>query len=329
MKLSFKKLTACWVLGMVTCTVAASAVAQDNWPTKPIRLLVGFAPGGPTDNVARILAEKLGSELGQTIIVENKAGAAGNIAATALTQAPADGYTLLYNTSSIVIAPWVYGDPGFDPLKDFEPVSLTAAVPLVLAINTQVPAQSPQELVKVLKENPDKYNYASSGVGAIEHLTAAQLLSLLGLKATHVAYKGTAPAQVDLISGATQFTTTTLNTAIAPLQAGKLKALAITSRERWSEMPDVPTIAETLAPEFESLAWQGIVAPTGTPTAVVHKLNAAINSALKSSDVRQKLDRQGTIVLGGSADDYKAYLKSEYDRWGHVVHQAGARINNK
>jgi tripartite-type tricarboxylate transporter receptor subunit TctC len=326
MKTGIKKLTATWILGVVTCTGAAANAAQDNWPTKPIRLLVGFAPGGPTDNVARILAEKLGSELGQTVIIENKAGAAGNIAATALTQAPADGYTLLYNTSSIVIAPWVYSNPGFDPLKDFAPVGLTAAVPLVLATNMQVPAQSPQELVKILKDNPEKYNYASSGVGAIEHLTAAQLLSTLGLKATHVAYKGTAPAQVDLISGATQFTTTTLNTAIAPLKAGKLKALAITSRERWSEMPNVPTIAETLAPGFESLAWQGIVAPKGTPAAVVNKLNAAINAALKSPDVRQKLDQQGTIVLGGSVDEYKAYLKSEYDRWGQVVKQAGARV---
>lgn len=321
-------LRATLLCSVATLAAGNNAVAQvNNWPSKPIRLLVGFAPGGPTDNVARILAEKMGSELGQPVIVENKAGAAGNIAATALTQATGDGYTLLYNTSSIVIAPWVYQSPGFDPLKDFAPVGLTAAVPLVLAANMQVPAQNPKALIEMIKAAPGKYNYASSGVGAIEHLTAAQLLSMLDLKATHVAYKGTAPAQVDLIAGATQFTTTTLNTVISPVQAGKLRALAITSKERWSGMPDVPTVAETLIPGFESLAWQGIVAPAGSPEPVLAKINTAINNALASPEVRQKLDQQGTIVLGGSIEKYRAYIKSEYDRWGKVVEQAGARIN--
>lgn len=326
MKNPINALHAAMLSGIICATTGAVAHAQAPWPTKPIRLLVGFAPGGPTDNVARILAEKLGTELGQPVIIENKSGAAGNIAAAALTQATADGYTLLYNTSSIVIAPWVYSKPGFDPLKDFSPVGLTAGVPLVLAVNMQVDAQSPQQLVDLLKAKPSQYNYASSGTGAIEHLTAAQMLNLLGVQATHVAYKGTAPAQVDLISGATQFTTTTLNTVISPVKAGKLRALAITSPKRWSGMPDVPTVAETLIPGFESLAWQGIVAPAGTPAPVINKLNQAINQALKSPDVRAKLDQQGTIVLGGSVDDYKTYLGSEYDRWGKVVAQAGARI---
>jgi len=303
---------------------SVSAQAEESWPTKPIRLLVGFAPGGPTDNVARILAEKLGSELGQTVVVENKAGAAGNIAAAALAQATPDGYTLLYNTSAIVIAPWVYKSPGFDPLKDFSPVGLTAAVPLVLAINTQVPAATADDLIKLIKDNPEELNYASSGVGAIEHLTAAQILSALGLKATHVAYKGTAPAQVDLIAGATQFTTTTLNTAISPVKAGKLRALAITSQKRWAGMPDVPTVAETLIPGFESLAWQGIVAPAGTPEPIIKKLNEAINAALQTPEVQQKLDQQGTIPLGGSPEKFQSYIQSESERWKKVVEQAGA-----
>lgn len=317
---------------LLCCTVLATAIttpvlATPDWPSKPVRLLVGFAPGGPTDNVARILAENLGSELGQPVVVENRPGAAGNIAATALLQAPADGYTLLYNTSSIVIAPWVYRSTGFDPLKDFAPAGLTAAVPLVLATTTKIDAASPKELVAVLKDRPGQYNYASSGVGAIEHLTAAQLLSALDLQATHVAYKGTAPAQVDLIAGSTHFTTTTLNTAIAPVRSGKLKALAITSRDRWSGMPDLPTVAETLAPGFESLAWQGIVAPAGTPEPVLLRINQAVNNALNSPDVREKLDQQGTIVLGGSVEDYRRYIASEYERWGKVVKATGARID--
>jgi len=327
METRIKKIGAALLCSVSVLLASHGAQAAENWPTKPIRLLVGFAPGGPTDNVARILAEKLGSELGQTVIVENKAGAAGNIAAAALAQATPDGYTLLYNTSSIVIAPWVYTSPGFDPMKDFAPVGLTAAVPLVLAVNMQVQAQNANDLVKMIKDNPDKFNYASSGVGAIEHLTAAQILSTLDLEATHVAYKGTAPAQVDLIAGATQFTTTTLNTAISPVKAGKLRALAITSQNRWTGMPDVPTIAETLIPGFESLAWQGVVAPAGTPAPIIKKLNAAINVALQSPDVQQKLDQQGTIPLGGSSDKFQSYIQSESARWKKVVEEAGASVD--
>lgn len=315
---------------LIGLTMAAAAMigipgpAAAAWPEKPVRLLVGFAPGGPTDNVARILSDEMSKELGQPVVVENRAGAAGNIAAVALTQAPADGYTLLYNTSSIIIAPWVYESVGFDPLKDFAPVGLTAAVPLVLVTNPAVAADNPKALIDLVKAKPGELNYASSGTGAIEHLTAAHILSLSSAEATHIPYKGTAPAQVDLISGATQFTTTTLNTAIAPVEAGKLKALAITSRTRSPVMPDVPTIDESLIPGFESLAWQGIVAPAGTPEAVLERLNAAVNAALKSDSVQARLEKQGTLTLGGSVAEYRDYIASEYDRWGGVVKEAGA-----
>lgn len=307
------------VLGAVS-----TAQAADKWPTRPIRLLVGFAPGGPTDVVARIVSDEMAKGLGQPVIVENKSGAAGNIAAAALVNAPADGYTLLYNTSSIVIAPWVYKQVEFDPKKDFSPIGLTAAVPLVLAINTKVAAKSPKELIALLKSSPGKYNYASSGTGAIEHLTAAHMLSEVDAKATHVPYKGTAPAQVDLIAGATQFTTTTLNTAIPPVKAGTLNALAVTSAERSPAMPDVPTVSESLIPGFESLAWQGIVAPAGTPPDVIEILNKAINKALGTEAVKTKLAQQGTMILGGSAQKYADYIVSEYARWGDVVKAAGA-----
>src|SRR5690606_2147382 len=245
------------------------------------------------------------------------------MAAASLTQAVGDSYTLLYNTSSIVIAPWVYKHPGFDPVKDFAPVGLTAAVPLVLATTASLPVKTPAELVALLKAEPGKYNYASSGTGAIEHLTAAQLLKLVGAQATHVPYKGTAPAQVDLIAGATQFTTTTLNTVIAPVQKGTLHALAVTSRERSPVLPDVPTISESLEPGFESLAWQGIVAPARRPAPVRRQLNGAPPTALASDDVKQKLRAQGTLSLGGSVDDYAKYIRDESARWGKVVQQAG------
>src|SRR5690625_1555604 len=295
---------------LLTFAGIGTAAAANNWPNKPIRLLVGFAPGGPTDVVARIIAEEVSKELDQSIVIENKA-------------AP-DGYTFLYNTSSIVIAPWVYKDPGFDPMKDFAPVSLTAAVPLVLAINADVEAETPSDLIALLKESPDEYNYASSGTGAIEHLTAAHLLSAADVEAVHVPYKGTAPAQVDLIAGATQFTTTTLNTAISPVKAERLKALAITSKERSPVFPDVPTISETLIDDFESLAWQGVVAPVGTPDEIIQQFNEAINQALKSESVIKKLQDQGTMIMGGTTQEYIDYIDSEYSRWGEVVKLAGA-----
>lgn len=327
MKTGTRFLASICAAALVTLTGIAPAKAA-AWPAKPVKLLVGFAPGGPTDVVARILAEEMSRNLGQPIIVENKAGAAGNIAAASLIQAPADGYTLLYNTSSIVIAPWVYKQVGFDPLKDFTPIGLTAAVPLVLAVNMKVKANSARELFDMIKGKPGQLNYASSGTGAIEHLTAANMLSIVGGEAVHIPYKGTAPAQVDLIAGATQFTTTTLNTVIAPVKAGNLKPLAITSKTRSPVLPDVPTVDESLIPGFESLAWQGIVAPAGTPSDVVETLNKAIAKALQSDTVKEKLAQQGTIILGGSAAEYDAYIRSEYKRWGEVVKASGAQHVN-
>jgi len=311
---------------IAACVLGVSYVPNAiaaTWPEKPIRLLVGFAPGGPTDVVARAMGQRLGEALGQPIIIENRAGAAGNIATAALRQAMPDGYTLLYNTSSIIISPHIYNDPGFDPFKDLEPIGLTAATPLVLAVNPKVPANTPAQLMAMLKNNPNHYNYASSGTGAIEHLTAAHLLSMTGVQAVHVPYKGTAPAQVDLIAGVTQFTTTTLNTIIGPARAGTLRPLAVTSKERSAVFPDVPTIAETLIPNFESLAWQGIVAPAGTPSSIVNKVNTAINQVLKLPDIQERLKSSGVISLGGTTAYYRDYIKSEFDRWGEVVKQAG------
>jgi len=320
-----------WMFAVVMASAASlsitptQAATSDAWPTKPIRMLVGFGAGGPTDVVARIVAQKMSEELGQPIVIENRGGAGGNIAVAALLQAPADGYTLLYNTSSITIAPWVYASVGFDPIKDFTPVGSTASVPLLLITNPKVDARTPKELVELIKKNPGKLNYASSGTGAIEHLTAAQLLSQVGGQATHVPYTGTAPAQVDLIAGATQFTTTTLNTALAMVKKGDLRALAVTSAQRSPTLPDVPTIGESLLPGFVSEAWQGIVAPKDTPPQVVARLNKAINAALESAGVREKLLAQGTTVLGGTSEQYAAKIQAEYTRWKDVVALSGAR----
>lgn len=308
---------------LATSTASAQAGA---FPNKPIRMVVGFPPGGPTDIVARIVGQKMAEHLGQPVVIDNKPGAAGNIAADAVAKATPDGYTILYNTSSITISPWVYQKVGFDPLKDFAPIALTAEMPLVLLVNGSVHAQSVAELVQAIKADPGKYNYGSSGTGAIEHLTSAQFVSAYGLQASHVAYKGTAPALTDLISGQTQFMLTTMNTALPYVKDGRLRALAVTSRKRAPALANVPTLAETMKNEFASTAWQGIVAPAGTPAAVTAKLNKVINEVLKEPAVVQKLADQGVTVLGGTAEQYRSFIQQEFVRWQRVVSESGAKV---
>ncbi|WP_454720873.1 MULTISPECIES: tripartite tricarboxylate transporter substrate binding protein [Cupriavidus] len=318
-------------LAALACAAAAllpgSAGAQPgDYPNKPIRMIVGFAPGGPTDIVARVIGQALGDKLGQAIVVENRPGAGANIAAETVAKAVPDGYTVLYNTSSITIAPWVYARVGYDPVRDLAPVALTAEMPLVLMVNPRVPAGSLKELVQLIKRQPDHFNYGSSGTGAIEHLSSAQLTSMWQVKAIHVPYKGTAPALVDLLAGQTQFMTTTLNTALPYIRDGRLKALAVTSRTRAATLPDVPTVAEALSGDFSSTAWQGIVAPAGTPAPVIAKLNKAINAVLASAPVRKVLAEQGVDVLGGTPESYGTFIRSEYARWQGVVKMSGAKI---
>lgn len=304
----------------------ASAAQSDGYPNRPIRMIVGFPPGGPTDVVARVIGQALGDRLGQPIVVENRPGAGGNIAAETVAKAQPDGYTVLYNTSSIAIAPWVYAHVNYDPVKDFAPVALTAEMPLVLMVNPSVPAKTPKDLVQLIRSQPGHFNYGSSGTGAIEHLSSAQFNTMFQLKATHVPYKGTAPALVDFLAGQTQFMMTTLNTALPYIRDGRLRPLAVTSRSRAATLPDVPTVAEAMSADFASTAWQGIVAPAKTPAPVVARLNQAINAVLASPAVRKVLAEQGVDALGGSAQRYGDFIKSEYARWQTVVKASGARI---
>ncbi len=315
------------VLGAIALAAVLPALAQggDAYPNKPIRMVLGFPPGGPTDIVARIVGRKLADQLGQPVVIDNKPGVGGNIAAEMVMKSAPDGYTVLYNTSSITIAPWVYAKVNFDPVKDFAPVVLTAEMPLVLLVNPKVEARTAGELVQRIKSSPGKFNYGSSGVGAIEHLTSAQFVSTYGLKTSHIPYKGTAPALVDLIAGETEFMMTTLNTAIPYVREGRLRALGVTSSQRSKALPDVPTIAEALKSDFASTAWQGIVAPAGTPREVVEKLNRAVNSVVKDPAVVQQLADQGVIALGGSAGQYGTFIQKELTRWQRVVSESGAK----
>ncbi|MFN0161465.1 MAG: Bug family tripartite tricarboxylate transporter substrate binding protein [Burkholderiales bacterium] len=303
----------------------ALPAAAQVWPNKPIRMIVAFPPGGPTDIVARVLAQKLGEQLGQQLLVDNKPGAGGNIGAELAAKAAGDGYTIFYNTSAIVINPALYGRASYDTLKDFTPVALTAAIPMVLVVNPQVPARTMKEFVEHVRARAGQINYSSSGSGTITHLASAMLASHMGLAATHVPYKGSAPGLVDLAAGQTQFMTDTINTALPYIKDGRLRGIAVTSLRRSTVLPDLPTFSESGLPGFDAAAWQGVVVPAGTTAEIVARLNGEINKALTDTGVRTRLAAQGADVFGGSAAEYASYIRSEMPRWAKAVKDSGAK----
>jgi tripartite-type tricarboxylate transporter receptor subunit TctC len=305
---------------------APVAWAQPAYPTKPITMLVPFPPGGPTDLVARVLAKQMSDQLGQNIVIDNRPGANGNIAAMAVARAPADGYTLLYNTSSITLSPALYKSLTYDVVRDFAPVALTAVVPLALVVHPSIPANNVKEFVAYAKANPGKLSYGSAGNGNVTHLGAFQFVQANGIDAVHVPYKGSAPADMDLAGGQIQFMTDTVNSVMSFVKEKRMKMLAVTTAKRMSLFPDVPTLAESGMPGFEVGAWQGIMAPVGTPRAVIDRLNTEIVKALQSQEVRSKLAVQGAEPLGSSADEYGAYVKKELVRWAGVVKATGVTI---
>ncbi|MDB5751395.1 MAG: extra-cytoplasmic solute receptor [Ramlibacter sp.] len=305
---------------------AAPVLAQAAWPTKPITMVVPFPPGGPTDLVARVLAQKLGEQLGQNVLVDNKGGANGNIGAMAVARAPADGYTILYNTSSITLSPALYKSLSYSVEKDFAPVALTAVVPLALVVHPGIPANTVKEFVAYAKANPGKLTYGSAGNGNVTHLGAFQFAQANGIEAVHAPFKGSAPADVALVAGDIQFMTDTINSVMGFVKDKRLKLLAVTSSRRMSLFPDVPTLAESGMPGFEVGAWQGVMVPAATPKPIVERLSAEINKALQSAHVRASLAVQGAEPLGSTPAEYGAYVKKELARWAQVVKASGVTI---
>ena len=313
--------------GIVAGGSPKTAWAQSSWPTKPVRMVIAFPPGGPTDIVSRIIAAELGRLLGQQVVVENRPGAGGNLGAEQVARAPADGYTIFYNTSAITIAPALYSKLNYDTQKDFAAVGLAATVPLVLVINPQVPAKDLKEFVAWAKTQQGQINYGSSGSGTITHLAAAQLAKDAGFAATHVPYKGSAPGMLDLASGQVQFMVDTINSTLPMIRDGRLRALAVATSKRSSVLSELPTIAESLIPGFEMSAWQGIVVPAGTPAAIISKLNSELQKVLANPEVRKKLLATGTEILGGTPEQYSQYLQSELRRFSRLAREAGARVD--
>lgn len=314
------------VAAMTIFTSLPVAHAAEKYPNRPIRMILGFPAGGPTDVNARLFAQGMADQLGQPIIVENRPGAGSIIASNAVLAAAPDGYTILYNTSSLVLAAMLYTSAKYDPLKDFQPVIRTAGVPLVVAVNPSIGATTFGAFIDQARAKPKKLNYASSGAGTIDHLASALLATQLDIDLEHVPYKGTAPALVDLVSGATQMFFTTQNTLLPFIHDKRLLPLAIASLQRSPLMPDVPTISEVAElPGFEITAWNGIMVPAGTSPVIVERLNAAANALLKQEDFVAKLRATGAEPYGGTPQAYRAYLEAEIAKWRAVIEQAGVQ----
>ncbi len=308
---------------LVMLASAGGSYAAENYPTRPVKIVLPFAAAGGTDTVARILAQELGNQMGQSVIVENRGGANGNIGAEVVAAAEPDGYTVLYNTSFIVTNPWLYKSLSYDPVKDFEPVMLSAQVPLVLLVNNSVPVKTVEEFVTYAKARPGALSYASSGIGGSTHLANLLFLQAAGIEAVHVPYRGGGPALNDLLAGGVEFYMDTANTALPHIKAGTLRALAVTSNERLAALPDIPTVAETLKqPDFEVVSWHGVMVPAKTPAEIVARLQREFATALKKPAVREKLAAQAAEPIASSTEDYKAFLATESELWGRTIKAA-------
>jgi len=306
---------------------APLALGQSAYPTKPVRLVVPFPACGTTDIIARATAQKLSEAWGQQVIVDNRPGAGGNIGSELVAKSAPDGYTLLMGTvGTHAINPSLYAKMPYDHVKDFAPVILVAGVPNVLVVNPELPVKSVPELIAYAKANPGKLNFASSGSGTSIHLSGELFKAMTGVQMTHVPYKGSAPALTDLVGGQVQLMFDNLPSSLAFIKAGKLRALAVTSTTRAAALPDVPTVAD-FVPGFEASSWFGVLAPAGTPPAVIAKVNGEVAKWLATPEAKEKLTAQGANVAGGSPQDFAKHIQAETAKWAKVVKESGAKVD--
>ncbi|TFY96604.1 Bug family tripartite tricarboxylate transporter substrate binding protein [Ramlibacter humi] len=313
---------------LLGCLVAAGAAAQGTWPSKPITIIVPYGAGGTNDIIARMVAARLTAALGQSVVVENKPGAGGNLGAQFVARAPADGYTLLTAPVSLLsINKWVYPNLGFDPEKDLAPITMVGRVPNVLLVNPAVPAANVDELVRYAKANPKKLSFASMGSGTSGHLSGEMFKMLANVDMQHIPYKGSAPALNDLLGGHVQMMFDNLPTALPQVKAGKLRAFAVTSTRRNPLLPDVPTLAEAGVRGFDATAWFGFVAPAATPPAILDRLNTEIVKALNERTFRAELVAQGVEVEGNTRAEFATLIADESRKWKQVVDRSGAKAD--
>lgn len=311
----------------LAATVWGSAAAQEKYPARPVMLVVPQAAGGANDAIARVLAQKLTDQTGQSFIVDNRPGAGGNIGTAFVAKAKADGYTLMLTTNSAhVINPALYKNTGFDPLKDFDPVAGVATAGYVLVAHPSFPPKNVAELVALAKQQPGKINIASAGNGTLNHLIGEMLGKATGIDLVHVPYKGAAAAVTDLVAGQVQVSVQSLPSSIAFIRSGKLKVLGVVNEKRVSALPDVPTIGETVK-GFGSTPWYALFAPHGTPKAILQQLNVEVTKALEAKDVQDKLAGVGTEPYKASPDQLGTVVRDDLPRWARIVKESGATID--
>ena len=313
-----------FIVGVAVCTGAS---AQD-YPARPIKLIVPYSAGGPADVVARVIGQRMSAILAQTFIVENRAGAGGSIAGRLVASSDPDGYTLMFGaTGPLVISPLVFKLPDYDPSKSLVPVALIGTTSNILVVNPNLPIRSVRELIAYAKANPGKLSYSSPGVGTPPHMIGEMLKLKTGIRMVHVPYKGGGNSTQDVIGGQVQLTFENPAVSLPLARSGSIRALAVTSSVRNPQIPELPTMIEAGVPDFVSVSFTGLVAPAGTPEAIIHKLNAAANESLKDAAVQGVLQKLAVDIHGGSPEEFGAYLAHEREKWGEVAKAANAQLN--
>ena len=315
-------------LALVASLMIPLLAHAQAWPTRqPIKFIVVYPPGGASDVTARIIGAKLSESIAQSVVIENKPGANGIIALDYVAKSPPDGYTILMaNLGPNAINPVVYNKLPYDAIKDFAPITLTTIVPQIIVVTPSLPVKSAQDLIAYSKANPDRVTFASAGNGASNHLSGELFNSMAGIKMTHVPYKGDTPSMVDVISGTVNVALPTAVAVMPHIKSGRLRGIAVTSSKRLPSLPDLPTVAEVL-PGFEAVSWGGVMAPAGTPPDIIAKLNVEINRILKMPDVAEKLQALGAEIVGSTADEFAAYVKTEIEKWGKVARDNNVKLD--
>jgi tripartite-type tricarboxylate transporter receptor subunit TctC len=314
------------VAAVATLLFGGAAHAAD-YPSRSIRVVVPFSPGGAVDGPMRLIAQELGKRLGQAVVVENKPGAGATIGTDVVAKAPPDGYTLLLASQTNAISATLYSKLPFDPIEDFAPITLIGREPGVVVVNPAVPAKSLQAFIAYVKAHPGEVNFASSGNGSGQHLFAALLASKTGMKMNHVPYRGSGQATTDLLSGVVSMAIPGTAGMVGHIKAGRLRALAVTGAARSPQLPDVPTVMESGVPGYEAYVWMGLLAPTGTPPAIVERLNREVAAVLGEDAVKRYMANAGIEIVGSTSVDFGTFYRAQRDLWAKVIHDTGAHVD--
>ncbi|HET7595969.1 MAG TPA: tripartite tricarboxylate transporter substrate binding protein [Burkholderiales bacterium] len=311
------------IVGIVAASLAGAALAQANYPTRPVRIIVPSSPGGGTDILSRLVAPGFSERLGQTAVVDNRPGAGSIIGNDIVAKSPPDGYTLLMGISTLAILPSMHKKLPYDAMRDLAPITQVIAAPNILVVHPSLPVKSVKDLIAFAKKHPGELNYGSAGLGTNPHLSMELFLSMTGIKMVHIAYKGLGPALVDLVAGHVVAATSTMLAGLPHVKAGRLRALATTGAKRSAVLPDLPTVAEAGVPGYEAVQWYGLFAPGKTPQPIITKLHDAMVGALKSPAIGDKLKIDGAEAVGSTPEEFGRFLRSETQKWGKVVRAAG------